>query len=120
MDPKKVWGLILIILGVLFFLGGIANFCRINTEVFELRALVQGLDQQLGSFYNKRDRNILSSQFSNAYFKEYVKRQKFYSIVSTILGFIMSWIGTDMIRYQSFLSQRNPNRRSRHQREIEL
>ena len=88
MTPKKVWGVIIIVLGILCFLNA-AMICaefESNTKTFKM------LDQQLSIFDGKNTHTA-----SNTY-KKIAENEQSRGVTNSLFGIAMAIIGTLMLR----------------------
>jgi len=90
MSPKKIWGIVFIVLGVVGIIGGFSryhNTAFYGKEILTMNAAVAGEVKKLGM-----------GNFFNADYEGLIRREKFISVISIILGISFSIFGTFMIK----------------------
>jgi drug/metabolite transporter (DMT)-like permease len=90
MSPKKVWGVILIVLGVLAVLGGANNYHELEVAGDVLIATEQSLARNFGQF--------ASGTLGGFDAHGLIQREKMSSIAGMLVGILLSIIGTMMLR----------------------
>jgi hypothetical protein len=90
MSPKKVWGVILIVLGVLGVLGGTNNYHELEVAGDVLVAAEQSFSGNFGQY--------VSGTFGGFDPHGLIEREKWSSIVGVLVGILLSIIGTLMLR----------------------
>ena len=90
MTPKKVWSIILIVLGVLSVIGSAASYHEIEVA----GSVVSALDASTSKFIGHS--SMKTSDIFDV--QEIMKRKKILLLVGIYLGVLMSAIGTLMVK----------------------
>jgi hypothetical protein len=90
MSPKKVWGVILIVLGVLGVLGGANNYHELEVAGGLLIAADQTLSRNFGQY--------ASGTLGGFDAHGLIAREKWSSIGGVVVGILLAIIGTMMLR----------------------
>lgn len=89
MNPKNVWGIILIILGILFIFSGLNEFRTISLVENEISLLNKTAISFLGKSYS----NLFGMDNS----KELLRNEKIKCVLSVLLGIAGAFFGTLML-----------------------
>lgn len=89
MSSKKVWSIILIVFGVLFFIGGIHGFYETHFHAYEVDYIGKILERYEGQF----DGGVLVADFYN----DIIFREKTKYIVFSLMGFATAILGIALI-----------------------
>jgi hypothetical protein len=90
MGPKKVWGIILIVLGVLAVIGGAANYRDLDLLGYSIHAFDASMAKTFGKYS--------TSALSGVDVHGIIYREKVLSIIGLLIGISLSVIGTMMIK----------------------
>ena len=90
MSPKKVWGVILIVLGVLGVLGGANNYHELEVAGDVLIAAEQSFSRNFGQ--------LASGSLGGFDAHGIIAREKWSSIAGVLVGIMLAIIGTLMLR----------------------
>ena len=90
MSPKKVWGVILIVLGVLGVLGGANNYHELAVAGDVLIAAEQTVTRNFGQYASGTLRGFDAHGI--------IAREKWSSIAGVLVGIMLAIIGTMMLR----------------------
>ena len=90
MSPKKIWGIVFIVLGVVAVIIGMSRYhdtVFYGNEILSMNAAVAGEVKKLGM-----------GNLFNADYEGLIRREKFISVISILLGISFSIFGTFMIK----------------------
>ena len=90
MSPKKVWSIILIVLGVLFILGGINGYHETSFYGDEI--------ESMGRMIKKYGGNVANKFFNADQNHGIIRKEKFKNILILLLGVAGAIIGTSMLK----------------------
>lgn len=92
MNPKNVWGIILIVLGVLFILNGIIDFQEISVVENEISLL----NKTYIRFFGKSNLNLLEDGLNHSH--ALLQNAKVKCTLSILLGIAGAFFGTLMLK----------------------
>ena len=90
MNPKKVWSIILIVLGVLFILGGINNYH--DASLFGKE--IESMDKMVKKYGGK----VATELYNADQYRGLAQREKFKSVLLILLGIAGAISGTWMLK----------------------
>lgn len=90
MNPKKVWGIILIVFGVLAVIGGISHYHDTTFFGNEIMSMNAAVSSQLNKYGMG---NLANTDYSG-----FIRREKYLSLMSVVVGIAFAVIGTFMIK----------------------
>ena len=101
MEPKKVWGVVLIVLGVFFVLGGIHRYSVANfyeKEISSLDKAMQSMDKEYLKTFGNSNANLFSAFYDKNENEKLFKNAKISCIFSVLLGIACSVFGTFLLK----------------------
>jgi len=96
MSSKKVWGMVLIIVGVVAVIGGISRYndtASYGNEILSIKSAVAGETDKLEV-----------GKVTGMDYQGRIQREKFIAVSTLLFGFSLAVLGTYLIKYETKLN----------------